>query len=96
MSKCPDAHVCEATFDRVVEQVSMLIDLDLLYIANVTTSSSTSTSTEVECMHGESECTGNIHQLCARKHFETKDKVDKPYWRDWWNVRPFSCHVKQR
>jgi hypothetical protein len=33
MSKCPDAILCEAVFDRVLKRVSDKIDLSLTYVA---------------------------------------------------------------
>lgn len=61
MSKCPDARDCLR--DLVIptmEKVSDKIDFTLSYIGkNIEDDDS------VECMHGQSECLGNIIQLCA-------------------------------
>ncbi|KAM0792643.1 hypothetical protein ACM66B_002425 [Microbotryomycetes sp. NB124-2] len=81
MSKCPDAQVCEIVFDRVLDQVGQLADLNLVYIGQLDKKSE---PYGVECMHGESECAGNVQQLCAAKHFQGQSGEINP-WADWWN-----------
>lgn len=62
MSRCPDAHFCEAVFDHVLPLVPAdHIDLGFIYIG----SPDPSATYGVRCMHGDAECRGNIHQLCA-------------------------------
>ncbi|GAA6023315.1 hypothetical protein JCM10207_006231 [Rhodosporidiobolus poonsookiae] len=80
MSRCPDAQLCEAVFDRVLEQrtdvqgdkvlVGELVDVELVFIARPN-----STATYgVTCMHGDLECRGNIQELCAAKHWAEGEK----------------------
>lgn len=62
MSKCPDAQVCLR--DLVVPamvNISSDVDFTLSYIGKNTNDDDDS----VECMHGPSECLGNILELCA-------------------------------
>lgn len=61
MSKCPDAQVCLR--DLVVPamaNISSDVDFTLSYIGK-----NTNGDDSVECMHGPSECLGNILELCA-------------------------------
>ena len=39
----------------------------------------------VTCMHGPSECAGNVQQLCAASHW-IKDAESTRPWEDWWHV----------
>ncbi|GAA6064488.1 hypothetical protein JCM10212_002608 [Sporobolomyces blumeae] len=102
MSKCPDAAICEALIDRVLDShtaatgrqvVGDLVDLELLYIARSNASSSESTYDGLVCLHGPSECTANVQQLCAAHYWsstssyasldelddgEGTDRADKP------------------
>ncbi|KAK4050015.1 hypothetical protein OIO90_005205 [Microbotryomycetes sp. JL221] len=85
MSKCPDAQVCEIVFDRVLDQVGQQVDLNLVYIGTLDNKSQ---PYGVECMHGTSECAGNIQQLCAAKHFQGQSGEINPF-ADWWNASLF-------
>jgi hypothetical protein len=58
MSKCPDASVCESLFLNVIKQVGNITDLRVNYIAK-------NSGGSFQCMHGNSECIGNIQQLCV-------------------------------
>jgi len=72
MSKCPDAQICEDVFDKVLAEVSDKVDVLVAYMGEIDPSSRYG----VRCRHGESECRGNIHQLCYRNRF--------PQLHDWW------------
>jgi len=73
MSKCPDALLCEATFNGVLEKVKDKVDLSLVYIAKF---NSSEPDFRLSCMHGAEECAGNVQQLCVAK-YSTPDQ--------WWN-----------
>jgi len=73
MSKCPDAFVCETTYKNVISQVGSIVDLHVNYIASI----DSSTETGFDCMHGQSECWGDIQQLCAYNLY--------PSNYTWWN-----------
>jgi hypothetical protein len=63
MSKCPDARDClQMMVLPAMANVSDKVDFTLSYIGTVDPKSD-----EVTCMHGPSECLGNIIQLCAAK-----------------------------
>ncbi|KAI8393730.1 uncharacterized protein BYT42DRAFT_552048 [Radiomyces spectabilis] len=62
MSKCPDKQACEAVFKDVLEQVKVPVSLDVNYIA----SHNPRAPYEHTCMHGSSECLGNIQELCFK------------------------------
>ncbi|KZF23159.1 hypothetical protein L228DRAFT_105371 [Xylona heveae TC161] len=65
MSKCPDAKVC--LHDLVVpamERVSEKVNFTLSYIGTPTYQDG-----GVACMHGPSECLGNIIELCAANEY---------------------------
>ncbi|KDE03454.1 hypothetical protein MVLG_06065 [Microbotryum lychnidis-dioicae p1A1 Lamole] len=79
MSRCPDAELCESVFDRVLDKVGPLVDIKLLYIGELDTKDG-----KVTCKHGPSECTGNIQQLCAEKHWKVVNGSGNP-WATWWN-----------
>lgn len=64
MSKCPDAVFCELIFNEVVEKVGHKIELDMNFIATL---NSSEPKFGITCKHGESECLGNIQELCAKK-----------------------------
>lgn len=61
MSRCPDFFICASVFDRVFEKASNKVDPKLLYIGDL----DESISYGVRCMHGPSECRGNVQQLCC-------------------------------
>jgi len=65
MSKCPDAFLCESIFDQVLNRVGPKVSLELTFIAKV---NETEEEYGISCLHGPSECAGNIHELCAAKH----------------------------
>jgi len=73
MSKCEDAEYCENTWDKVLDKVSDKIALQLVYIGKLDDDERYG----VKCKHGESECTGNIQQLCFARAF--------PEQKTWWN-----------
>ncbi|KZT60721.1 hypothetical protein CALCODRAFT_428857 [Calocera cornea HHB12733] len=66
MSRCPDAALCESVFDDVLERVGQKAALDLTFIAKL---NDTDETYGVTCMHGPSECAGNIHELCVMSRF---------------------------
>jgi len=61
MSKCPDARDClqKLVVPSMIE-ISDKVNFTLSYIGKIDTDSD-----EVSCMHGPSECLGNIIELCA-------------------------------
>jgi len=70
MSKCPDARDCLR--DLVVpamEQVVDKVDFRLSYIGKVDGNNS------IHCMHGSTECLGNMLGLCANELFPNNTKV---------------------
>ncbi|PWY89032.1 gamma interferon inducible lysosomal thiol reductase [Aspergillus heteromorphus CBS 117.55] len=61
MSKCPDARDClQQLVLPAMEQISDKVDFDLSFIASVSNKSS-----EIQCMHGPTECIGDMLILCA-------------------------------
>ncbi|GAA5942410.1 uncharacterized protein JCM15063_006238 [Sporobolomyces koalae] len=111
MSKCPDAEICETLIDRVLDTridktggkrvVGDLVNLELIYLAkeNATARKEERTYGDLVCLHGPSECHGNVQQLCAAAHWsskspasangeielETTAKKAHGEWKDWWN-----------
>ncbi|EUC66448.1 gamma interferon inducible lysosomal thiol reductase GILT protein, putative [Rhizoctonia solani AG-3 Rhs1AP] len=73
MSRCPDALMCEEVFNNVVNRVSDKIDIGLAFIGTVNASEPLY---GVTCMHGEFECAGNVHELCAIAHTSSHN--------EWW------------
>ncbi|KAI0268196.1 hypothetical protein BC834DRAFT_933352 [Gloeopeniophorella convolvens] len=69
MSRCPDALLCEALFDKVIPRVADKIDLSLAYVARLNSSEPEFGAT---CRHGRDECAGNVQQLCVAKYTPTK------------------------
>ena len=70
MSKCPDAKTClqdlvVPAMERVVEKV----DFRLSYIGKVDESDT------VHCMHGSTECLGNMMGLCAHELYPNNTKI---------------------
>ncbi|KAA1093858.1 hypothetical protein PGT21_000887 [Puccinia graminis f. sp. tritici] len=72
MSKCPDAQICEDVFDKVLAEVADKVDVLVAYMGDIDPAAQYG----VRCRHGDSECRGNIHQLCYRNRF--------PQLHDWW------------
>ncbi|RDB22620.1 hypothetical protein Hypma_010208 [Hypsizygus marmoreus] len=68
MSRCPDALLCESTFNEVIRKVADKIDLSLVYVAKLDPSRA---DFGVKCMHGVEECAGNVQQLCVAKYEPT-------------------------
>ncbi|KAJ1680030.1 hypothetical protein EV182_000821 [Spiromyces aspiralis] len=64
MSKCPDALLVEDMFNTIVYDLAPIMDLKLHYIAQP----SDNATYGVICKHGDSECRGNIDELCAYTH----------------------------
>ncbi|KAJ5279176.1 hypothetical protein N7478_004548 [Penicillium angulare] len=61
MSKCPDAQAClHKLVLPAMEKISDKVDFQLSFIATVSKESS-----DIECMHGPTECIGNMLMLCA-------------------------------
>mmetsp|Transcript_32075 Transcript_32075/g.92151 ORF Transcript_32075/g.92151 Transcript_32075/m.92151 type:complete len:218 (+) Transcript_32075:118-771(+) len=56
MSKCPDAITCEDAFGPVLKELASAVNVSFEYIG----------SPKSGCMHGPSECAGDIQQLCAQ------------------------------
>ncbi|KAF8165355.1 hypothetical protein B0H34DRAFT_234914 [Crassisporium funariophilum] len=65
MSRCPDALLCESTFNDVLTHVKDKVDLSLIYVAKIDASQP---DFGVWCMHGPEECAGNVQQLCVHKY----------------------------
>ncbi|GAA5987923.1 hypothetical protein JCM11641_004583 [Rhodosporidiobolus odoratus] len=82
MSRCPDAQLCEAVFDRVLE-TKVEVPLagregtkaqtsvgELVEMGMIYIGRENSTASYgADCMHGDLECRGNVQQLCAAKHW---------------------------
>ncbi|RMD42714.1 hypothetical protein DV735_g2432, partial [Chaetothyriales sp. CBS 134920] len=65
MSKCPDAKAClNKLVVPAMAEISDKVDFTLSYIGTVDPNSD-----DVACMHGPSECLGNIIELCAAKEY---------------------------
>ncbi|GAA5849488.1 hypothetical protein JCM9279_000917 [Rhodotorula babjevae] len=83
MSRCPDASLCETVWDRVLEErlpskfgsgvVADLVDMELVFLAHENSTAPYGAT----CMHGESECKGNVQQLCAARHWRTRSEEHK-------------------
>ncbi|KAF2861718.1 hypothetical protein K470DRAFT_214158 [Piedraia hortae CBS 480.64] len=66
MSKCPDTRDCLSQYILpAMQNVSDLVDFTLSYIGYTTKDDG------VECLHGPSECLGNILELCAAEMYPT-------------------------
>ncbi|KAL1597785.1 hypothetical protein SLS60_008272 [Paraconiothyrium brasiliense] len=64
MSKCPDARDCiEELIVPTMANVSDKVDFKLSYIGKTTDDDG------VLCMHGQTECLGNILELCAASEY---------------------------
>jgi len=70
MSRCPDALLCESTFNEVLSRVIDKVDFSLVYIAKINDSEP---DFGVSCMHGSEECAGNVQQLCVKKYAPFKN-----------------------
>ncbi|KAH0839759.1 hypothetical protein J3R83DRAFT_700 [Lanmaoa asiatica] len=73
MSRCPDAMLCEAVWDRVLQRVGNKVDISLSFIAKP---DPTDSAYGVTCMHGLEECAGNVYELCVAKYHPTSE---------WWS-----------
>ncbi|KAI8852197.1 hypothetical protein BC829DRAFT_373785 [Chytridium lagenaria] len=70
MSKCPDAVFCESHLAQVFDRVGDLVDFKTEYIAKP----NASLDYGAKCLHGDSECLGNIVQLCVQKYHPSRDE----------------------
>jgi hypothetical protein len=82
MSRCPDALLCENTFNHVLKKVAERVELSLIYVARyelflfmnvnlnnrVPSIDADEPDFGVKCLHGPEECAGNVQQLCVAKH----------------------------
>ncbi len=82
---CADAGTCEPVFPDVIKSVGSIMELKTHYIAEVNSSEPSGLGSPsslnlpasllgFDCMHGQSECWGNIQQLCARHFYNTSYK----------------------
>lgn len=70
MSKCPDARDClEDLVVPAMEQVVDKVDFRLSYIGKV------DDDDKIQCMHGSTECLGNMLSLCANELFPHDVKI---------------------
>ncbi|KAJ3090158.1 hypothetical protein HDU96_003523, partial [Phlyctochytrium bullatum] len=83
MSKCPDAVFCEAHLEKVFEEVGHIVEFTTQVRASITVEMgrsneanlvmkyiakpSNSSKYGAVCLHGDTECQGNILQLCVRQ-----------------------------
>ncbi|KAJ3277232.1 hypothetical protein HK104_003525 [Borealophlyctis nickersoniae] len=65
MSKCPDAVFCEREFLKILVKVGNITSITTSYIATP----SDDAPYAAKCLHGDSECLGNIQQLCVRNNY---------------------------
>ncbi|KAH8827228.1 hypothetical protein DL96DRAFT_1498752 [Flagelloscypha sp. PMI_526] len=65
MSQCPDAIFCHRLFDQVLPKVGDKVDMKLVYVA---TFDKDEPVYGARCLHGPTECAGNIQQLCTEKY----------------------------
>ncbi|XP_006460090.1 hypothetical protein AGABI2DRAFT_191859 [Agaricus bisporus var. bisporus H97] len=70
MSKCPDALLCESTFNEVLGKVGDKMDLSLVYVAKFDESKPDFGG--IICKHGAEECAGNC------QNFEGIAQIGKP------------------
>ncbi|KAF8559118.1 hypothetical protein OG21DRAFT_1403873 [Imleria badia] len=70
MSRCPDAILCEAVWDRVLQRVGDKVDISLSFIA---TPNPSDPAYGVSCKHGLEECAGNVYELCVAKYHPTSE-----------------------
>lgn len=70
MSRCPDALLCESTFNEVLSRVTDKVNLSLVYVAKIDGSQP---DFGISCMHGPEECAGNVQQLCVHKYAPFKN-----------------------
>jgi len=65
MSKCPDARDClSKLIVPTMAKAANKVDFKLSFIGNATTADD-----GVQCMHGQTECLGNILMLCAASEY---------------------------
>ncbi|KAF6229308.1 hypothetical protein HO133_007424 [Letharia lupina] len=70
MSKCPDAKQClEELVVPAMEQVVDMVNFRLSYIGSVDDNDT------LHCMHGQTECLGNMLSLCASNLFPNNAKI---------------------
>ncbi len=70
MSKCPDAKTClQDLVVPTMEKIASKVDFRLSYIGKVDESDT------VHCMHGSTECLGNMMCLCANKLYPNNTKI---------------------
>ena len=70
MSKCPDARDClRDLIVPAMEQVVSRVDFTLSYIGKVDNDSN------VQCMHGQTECLGNMMMACAAQLYPDDVKI---------------------
>lgn len=70
MSKCPDAKTClEKLVVPAMEQIVDIVDFRLSYIGRIDENDT------IHCMHGSTECLGNMLSLCADDLFPNKPKI---------------------
>lgn len=70
MSRCPDALLCESTFNEVLSRVINKVDLSFVYVAKIDGSQP---DFGISCKNGPEECAGNVQQLCVHKYAPFKN-----------------------
>ena len=70
MSKCPDAKTClQDLVVPAMEQIAEKVDFRLSYIGKVDENDT------IKCMHGSTECLGNMLGLCANELYPNDAKI---------------------
>ena len=70
MSKCPDAKTClQDLVVPAMEQIAKKVDFQLSYIGKVDEKDT------IHCMHGSTECLGNMLGLCANELYPNEPKI---------------------
>lgn len=103
MSRCPDAHACEASSDRVFGSRSSqgvirdLVQPELVFIGKL---NNESVPFGVDCMHGSQECRGNVQTLCMQGSSSCcslfcsapplNQLLDNHEWKTWWPCELFN------
>ncbi|SLM35065.1 Gamma interferon inducible lysosomal thiol reductase GILT [Lasallia pustulata] len=71
MSKCPDARSClRELVVPAMEKIADKVDFKLSYIGSIDANSDS-----VSCMHGPTECLGNMLSLCAQTLYANYTKI---------------------
>ncbi|GMH63889.1 hypothetical protein TL16_g03828 [Triparma laevis f. inornata] len=80
-SLCPDCiNYAQTSLAPAMASLSPIISLEVYPYGNAEETQNADGSWQFDCQHGDNECTANLYEACAIKHFPKVDDNNVPQW----------------